>query len=172
MSKLTAKLSPRVKAELQTKERPQQPTVARYQRKKVADPEPETVPDPWESEPQEESELVSLVKQTSQAPVDDTIVHQIYTELEDIDTKLQTIEYLKAMEKPLRKRVKALMSTLSKLQEARQDMVAVGATELPPLSEQDKMAIAQTIAQTMPLDTSILENYKVPPEVLHGEDFK
>ena len=172
MSKLTSKLSPRVKAELEPKQ-PPQPSVAssaRYQRKRAVEPEPdpESVPDPWETEP-EVSELVSLVKQTSQAPVDDTIVHQIYTELEDIDTKLQTIEYLKAMEKPLRKRVRALMSTLSKLQEARQDMVAVGATELKPLSEQDKAEIAQVIDH---VNTSILNAYKVPPEVLHGEDFK
>lgn len=172
MSKLTSKLSPRVKAELDKQpQQPTQPSVsssARYQRKRAVEPEPETIPDPWETEP-EESELVSLVKQTSQAPVDDTIVHQIYTELEDIDTKLQTIGYLKAMERPLRKRVRALMSTLSKLQEARQDMVAVGATELKPLSEQDKAEIAQVIDH---VNTSILNAYKVPPEVMNGDDFR
>lgn len=90
--------------------------------------------------------LLGLVKQTSQAPIDDTIVQQVDKELIDIEAKLVMIDFLKKMDKPLRKRAKVLLSLKDKLQEAREGLVEVGATTLEPLSKQDADQLVDYIA--------------------------
>lgn len=81
--------------------------------------------------------LLDLVRESSTAYEDDDLLTKVYRELTDIEAKLEIIDYLKKMEKTLRKRSKVLLSLIDKLEETEQELHEVGADSLDSLTEKD-----------------------------------
>lgn len=115
----------------------------------------------YEEVPQTESlDIARLVDEVSVYPVDDPLVADLHWELADLNSKLAAIDFLKNMEKPLRKRVKVLTAFIDKLSEAKEEMLNAGAALIDAPLTQEQLQGLQSHINSEVLDKSkeVLQN--------------
>lgn len=112
-------------------------------------------------------DVTQLIEDVSALPTEDLIVRQMMEELIDIEGKLAAIQFLKSLEKPLRKRANVIYKFKSQLEEAYDTLVEVGEKEIKPIDKYEATKL-NTYINDRNLDEILQEDNNLQSNTLGG----